>query len=213
MIANEPWGTDLRATDRRYSPSVVRNRDPILEVLRRVLPPAGSVLEIASGSGEHAVHFAAALPGLTWQPTDTDPDSLRSIAVWYAEAALPNLLPPAELDVMQPVWPLARADAVVCINMLHISQWKATEALFAGAARLLSAGAPLALYGPFRRAGVPTAPSNEAFDESLRSRNPAWGLRDLEDVTAAAEAAGFKLDEVVDMPANNLTVILRRFGS
>ncbi len=212
MIANEPWQSDTTAADKRYSPSAARNRDPILEVLRRALPPSGTVIEIAGGTGEHAVHFAAALPCLTWQPTDPDPDSLRSIAAWRAEAALPNLLPPIELDVTWSRWPIDRADAVMCINMIHISPWKATPALFVGAARLLPAGAPLVLYGPYRRAGVPTAPSNEAFDTSLRSRNSAWGLRDLDEVTATAGAHGFALAEVVEMPTNNLSVVYRRTG-
>lgn len=210
MIANEPWSTDPRASDRRHSPSAARNRDPILEVLRRVLPPAGTVLEIASGTGEHAVHFAAALPGLTWQPTDADAESLRSIAAWRDEAALPNLLPPVALDVTSPRWPIERADALVCINMIHISPWEATLALFAGAVRLLPGDAPLMLYGPFRRAGEPAVPSNEDFDASLRRRNVAWGIRDLDDVTVAAEASGFGLSDVVGMPANNLSVIFRR---
>jgi hypothetical protein len=207
MIDNEPWGGEA---DKRHSPSAARNREPILAVLRRVLPATGVVLEIASGAGEHAVHFAAALPRVAWQPTDPDPDSRRSIAAWRAEAALPNLREPLALDVTQPDWPLARADAVVCINMIHISPWSATLALFAGAARLLPPNAPLFLYGPFRQPSVPTAPSNEAFDASLRDRNPEWGLRDLAEVTAVAQTRGFTAAEVVEMPANNLSVIYRR---
>jgi len=206
MIANEPWASDLTAADKRYSPSAARNRDPILAVLRRVLPPTGCVLEIASGTGEHAVHFAAAFPALTWQPSDQDTESLRSVSAWRDEAGLPNLLAPIVLDVTQSVWPVDRADAVVCITMIPISPWKAPLGLRTGAARILLPGAPLFIYGPFRQQGVPIAPSNEAFDLSLRSRNPEWGLRDLDEVTAVAEANGLALREVVQMPANNLSV-------
>jgi len=210
VIANEPWAAD--SADRRCSPSAARNREPILDVLRRALPRSGTVLEIASGTGEHAVHFAAALPDLTWQPTDPDVDSRRSIAAWRAEAKLPNLRPPLPLDVTHADWPVARADAIVCINMIHISPWTATLALMAGAGRLLSAGSPLFLYGPFRRAGVPTAPGNEAFDASLRSRDPAWGLRDLDEVAAVAQASGLLLRDVIPMPANNLSALFERVG-
>jgi hypothetical protein len=207
VIANEPWGG---AADRRSSPSAARNRDPILAVLRRVLPAAGLVLEIAGGTGEHAVHFAGALPGLEWQPTDPDDQSRRSIAAWRAEAGLPNLCAPQPLDVTQSDWPVERADAIICINMLHISPWAATVGLLAGAGRRLPPGAPLVIYGPFRQAGVPTAPSNEAFDQSLRARNPAWGLRKVEAVAAEASEQGLTLKEIIPMPANNLTLVFRR---
>lgn len=209
MIANEPWGA---AAGRLSSPSAARNRDPILAVLRRVLPAEGLVLEIAGGTGEHAVHFAAALPGVEWQPTDPDEASRRSIAAWRAEVGLPNLRAPLELDVTQADWPVERADAIVCINMLHISPWAATAGLMAGAGRLLPARASLVVYGPFRQAGVPTAPSNEAFDQSLKARNPAWGLRNVEAVAAEAAGQGLMLREVVPMPANNLTLVFRREG-
>ena len=205
MIANEKWSGE----DRRSSPSAQRNREPILELLRRVLPAEGRVLEIAAGTGEHAVHFAGALPGLSWQPTDPDAMSRRSIAAWRAEAALPNMLPPLELDVTRD-WPVGEVDAIVCINMLHISPWGATTALMAGAEAHLSTGGVLFVYGPFRRLGIPTAPSNEAFDESLRSRDPAWGLRDLDAVEAEARGRGLLLREVVEMPANNLSLIFAR---
>lgn len=205
MIANEAWSGE----DRRSSPSAARNREPILAVLRRVLPARGRVLEIAAGTGEHAVHFASALPELTWQPTDPDAASRRSIAAWQAEAGLPNLLPPLALDVTRD-WPEGEVDAIVCINMLHISPWAATAALMAGAGSHLAAGGVLVVYGPFRRIGVPTAPSNEAFDESLRSRNPAWGLRDLDAVEAEARGQGMVLREVVEMPANNLSLVFGR---
>jgi hypothetical protein len=174
------------------------------------LPERGLVLEIASGSGEHAVHFAREFPGLLLQPSDPEPAALRSIDAWRAEAGLFNLLPAVALDVRAASWPVEAADAILCINMIHISPWTATVGLMRGAARLLAPGAPLDLYGPYRQAGVETAPSNEAFDESLRARDPDWGLRQLEDVIAEAAAAGFGLDRVVPMPANNLSVVLHR---
>jgi cyclopropane fatty-acyl-phospholipid synthase-like methyltransferase len=192
------------------APAVARNRDPILEVLRDVLPAAGTVLEIASGTGEHAVHFAAALPDLAWQPTDPDVQALGSIAAHAAHAGLANLLAPLELDASAPVWPVTQADAIVSINMIHIAPWRATQGLMAGAARLLSAGSPLYLYGPYRRHGRHTAPSNAAFDESLRARDPAWGVRDLDEVVALAAGNGLTLQRAVAMPANNLSVIFRR---
>ena len=150
-------------------------------MLRRVLPVRGVVLEIASGTGEHAVHFAAALPGLTWHPTDRDPAALHSIAAWRASTPLPNCSPPIELDVTSPAWPVERADAVLCCNMIHISPWRSTEGLIEGAGRVLSPGGVLFLYGPYKESGRHTAPSNEAFDADLRVRNPEWGVRDLEE--------------------------------
>jgi hypothetical protein len=197
---------------RRFAPAAARNRDPILEVLRGILPARGLVLEVASGSGEHAIHFAAAMPALTFQPSDPDADARASIDAWAREAALANLLPAAALDASAWPWPVAAADAVVCINMIHISPWAATEGLMRGAAALLPAGAPLALYGPYRRGGLHTAPSNAAFDEDLRARNPDWGVRDLEAVAALAATHGFAASRVVEMPANNLTVVFRRQG-
>jgi hypothetical protein len=192
------------------APAVARNRDPILAVLRDVLPAAGIVLEIASGSGEHAVHFAAALPHLAWQPSDPDAQARGSIAAHAARAGLANLLPPLELDASAPVCPVTRADALVSINMIHIAPWRATQGLMAGAARLLSAGSPLYLYGPYREHGRHTAPSNAAFDASLQARNPAWGVRDLDAVVALAAEHGLTLQHTVAMPANNLSVIFRR---
>ena len=171
----------------RTSPASARNREPILEVLRRHLPERGLVLEIASGAGEHALWFSRALPGLSWQPTDRDPEALASIAAWQSEAG-PNLLSPVELDASAEAWPVERADAVVAINMVHISPWAATQGLVRGAARVLSPGGVLVLYGPYLEDGVETAPSNEAFDLDLKRRNPEWGLRRKEDVTALAEA-------------------------
>jgi len=194
---------------RRVAPHVARNAGPIIEVLRKVLPASGLVLEVASGTGEHALHFARAFPGLAFQPTDPDPLALSSIEAWRSEAPA-NLQPPLMLDAAAQEWPVAHADALLCINMVHISPWAATLGLLRGASRLLPTGAPLVLYGAYRRAGVATAPSNEAFDQSLKERNSEWGLRLLEDVVAEAEKAGLALERVVEMPANNLTVVFRR---
>jgi SAM-dependent methyltransferase len=197
------------------APAVARNREPILAVLRRVvpspsLPERGLVLEIASGSGEHAIHFAAALPHLTWQPTDPDPEARESIAAYRAAAQLPNLLAPLALDAAASRWPVTQADVIVAINMIHIAPWAAAEGLMAGAERLLPAGGVLFLYGPFRECGQHTAPSNAAFDESLRARNREWGVRDLDEVVALASQHGLALEERVAMPANNLSVVFRR---
>jgi len=168
------------------------------------------VLEVASGSGEHALHFARAFPALLWQPSDAEPAALRSIEAWRQAEGLPNLLAPVALDAASPDWPVDQADAILCINMVHISPWAATLGLLDGAERLLAAGAPLYLYGAYRREGVSTAPSNEAFDASLKARNPEWGVRRLEAVTAEAERRSLRLDRVVEMPANNLSVVFRR---
>jgi SAM-dependent methyltransferase len=195
---------------RQYRPHVPRNRDPILDVLRRVLPRRGLVLEIASGSGEHAAYFARALPALTWQPSDPDQTALASAAAHGDDAALPNLLTPVRLDVTAPSWPIERADAIICCNMIHIAPWAACEGLIAGAARVLAGGGMLYLYGPYKIGGAHTAPSNQEFDGYLRSQNPAWGIRDLDKVTALAGRHNFKLIETVAMPANNLSVIFSR---
>jgi SAM-dependent methyltransferase len=196
--------------DRRSAPHVARNAVPIAEVLRNVLPARGLVLEVASGTGEHALHFAREFPNLLWQPSDPEPAAVRSIEAWRAEAGLFNLLPAIALDARARDWPVETADAIICINMVHISPWTATLGLMRAAGRLLAAGAPLCLYGAYRQAGVEMAPSNAAFDESLKARDPDWGLRDLEQVVAEAEAQGFGLEAVVPMPANNLSVILRK---
>jgi hypothetical protein len=195
---------------RRFAPATERNRAPILALLTRILPPAGLVLEVASGTGEHAVFFGRHLPHLTWQPSDVDAAAQASIVAWTAEAGLSNILAPLALDAAQPNWPIDRADAMISVNMIHIAPWAAAIGLVGGAARTLAAGGPLVLYGPFKRDGRHTAPSNEAFDQNLRRQNPAWGVRDLETVTAAAEAAGLALEEVVEMPANNLSLVFRR---
>lgn len=195
---------------KQSSPAAERNKDPIADRLREILPERGLVVEIASGSGEHAVHFARLFPKLLWQPTDPEPVSLRSIEAWRAEAGFFNLLPAIALDVRAASWPVAQADAIICINMVHISPWSATLGLMRGAGRLLPPGAPLYLYGPFFQEGVETAPSNLAFDADLKARNPEWGLRSVDQVAAEAEAQGFGLERLVDMPANNLSLVFRK---
>jgi hypothetical protein len=179
-------------------------------VLRSVLPARGLVLEVASGTGEHVVHFARAFPNLIWQPSDPEPAALRSIEAWRAESNLPNLLPAVSLDARADRWPVVDADAILAINMVHISPWAATVGLIGGAGRLLDAGAPLYFYGAYRQAGVETAPSNEAFDANLRARNAEWGLRDLDDLVGEAQANEFALELVEPMPANNLSVVFRK---
>jgi hypothetical protein len=203
--------TDPIPPGARTSPATARNRDPILEVLRPRLPAAGLVLEIASGAGEHAVHMARALAHLQWQPTDRAPDALESIAAWREAANLPNLLEPLALDAADPgAWLVNQAEAVVCINMIHISPWSATQGLMTGAGRILPAEGVLYLYGPFREAGQPMAGSNEAFDADLKARNPAWGLRAKDDVVALARENGLELTERIEMPANNLSLAFRK---
>ena len=196
--------------ERRSAPHVARNAAPIAAVLKEMLPERGLVLEVASGTGEHIVHFAEAFPKLLWQPSDPEPAALRSIEAWRAEAGLFNLLPAIALDARAADWPVPQADAILCINMVHISPWAATTGLLRGAGKLLAPGAPLYLYGPYRQAEVETAPSNAAFDEDLRARNPEWGLRDLEEVVAEADAWGLRLEGVTPMPANNLSVVFRK---
>ncbi|MCA1662146.1 MAG: class I SAM-dependent methyltransferase [Novosphingobium sp.] len=195
---------------RQYAPAAARNRGPILNVLRAILPSSGLVLEVASGTGEHVVHFARAFPLLKWQPSDPSREARSSIDGWIAAEGTENVDPPLDLDAASDSWPVDHAAAVVCINMIHISPWASTEGLMRGASRILDAGAPLYLYGPFRRATRPIEPSNAAFDEDLRSRDPRWGLRDLDEVAACAGSHGFILDGVAEMPANNLSVIFRR---
>ncbi|VFR46540.1 hypothetical protein ANT2_1016 [plant metagenome] len=195
---------------RRYAPATERNRQPILDVLHRFLPPAGHALEIGSGTGEHAVFFAQALPDWTWQPTEADPSALPSIQAWADHAGLPNLRAPRLLDVNAGEWQVEPADAIVCCNVIHYSPWASTPALLAGAARTLRPGGLLYLYGPYRRHGAHTAPSNEAFDQWLKARDPSFGVRDLEAVRDLAQAQGLVLEDVVDMPANNFSVVFRK---
>lgn len=194
---------------KRIAPAAARNRDAIADVLARWLPASGCVLEVASGTGEHVVHFAHRFADLTWQPSDADSGARASIAAWVEEAALPNLVSQLCLDASEADWPLAHADAVLCINMVHISPWEATLGLIAGAAQVLPTGGPLILYGPYRQAGLVTAASNEDFDASLKARDGAWGLRSVEDVAVVA-SDGFSLDEIAPMPANNLMLLFRR---
>jgi hypothetical protein len=194
----------------RSAPAALRNREPIAEVLGEWLPDSGLVLEVASGTGEHAVYFAERFPRLEWQPSDVHPDALSSIAAWREAAGLPNVRAPIVLDASQSSWPIARADAVLSINMVHISPWAAALGLIDGAARLLAPGDPLILYGPWLMETVEPAPSNLAFDADLRARDPAWGLRLVEQFAAAAGERGLELAETREMPANNLMLLLRR---
>ena len=195
---------------RWFIASADRNKGPILAVLERVLPRTGLVLEIGSGTGQQVAHFARALPQLTWQPSDPDADFRQSVQEWTTLELLDNVRAPVELDVFRRPWPIARADAVVCINMIHVAPWAATEALLTGAKSVLPDGGLLFLYGPYQRYGGHTAPSNAAFDAQLRAQDPEWGLRDLEAVVELAGAAGLEVVEVVEMPANNFSVIFRK---
>jgi hypothetical protein len=192
---------------RRSAPAALRNRELIAEVLAEWLPVRGLVLEIASGTGEHAVHFAERFPSLEWQPSDIHADALASIAAWRETAALPNLRAALRVDAALPDWTIDRADAVLSINMVHISPWTSALGLLGGAGSLLSAGSPLILYGPWLKQDIDTAPSNAEFDADLRRRDPAWGLRRVEDFAAAAEPRGFSLVEARPMPANNLMML------
>jgi cyclopropane fatty-acyl-phospholipid synthase-like methyltransferase len=196
---------------RMHAPAAARNREPIAQVLREVIPPRSRVLEVASGSGEHALYLAPRLD-VDWQPTDLSDAALASIEAWRAQADLERgaIAAPLRLDATEDSWPVAVVDAVVCFNMIHIAPWVACEGLVRGASRVLAPSGPLVLYGPFVRDGFPTAPSNEAFDASLRSRDPSWGVRHLAEVTRLAETNGFSSERVVEMPANNLTVVFRR---
>lgn len=207
----QPWlAGEAKQTARLHAPATARNREPIAAVLREVLPAEGLVLELASGSGEHIVHFARLFPHLAWQPSDPDAAALGSIAAWSAEAGLANLAPPLRIDVEAEDWGVETADAILCINMVHISPWSAAAGLMRGAARLLSPGGPLYLYGPYIRADVETAPSNMAFDQSLRARNPQWGLRHVDDIVALGQAHGLTFERMAEMPANNLSLIFRK---
>jgi hypothetical protein len=206
----QPGDVEGRGPGKRYAPAAVRNREPIAAVLREVLPERGLLLEVAAGTGEHGAYFAPFFPGVSWQPSDPDPEALTSIEAWQADSGAGNLLPPVFLDAASDTWPVDSADAILCINMVHISPWAATEGLMRGAGRLLPPGAPLILYGPYRRSDVPTAASNEAFDQSLKGRNPLWGLRDLEAVQAEATRRGLGFEGLCEMPANNLTLVFRK---
>jgi len=204
-----PWPIgEERGNGKRFAQSADRNKGPILEVLRSVLPASGLVLEIGSGTGQHATHFARALPSLEWQPTDVDPELRRSVEAWIRDEGLSNVRAPIALDVHDRPWPIDRADAVVCINMIHVAPWQSTLDLFEGARSIDPS--VIVLYGPYRRSGAHTAPSNEQFDASLKANDPTWGVRDLEAVEKVATENGFMLVEVVQMPANNFCVVFRK---
>jgi SAM-dependent methyltransferase len=205
----------VSADQRMFSPTVARNSARILAVLKRVLPSHGVVLEIGCGTGEHAVHFAEAMPSLTWLPSDPDADSRASTASWIKFTGLSNVLPPLDIDVCAKAWGLEQTapfDAIVSLNMIHISPWAASLGLFAGAGRLLRGGGLLFLYGPFMRDGVHNAPSNVAFDASLKARNPSWGLRDIADLVRVGASAGLSLHETIEMPANNTSLVFSNGG-
>jgi SAM-dependent methyltransferase len=196
--------------EKETAPSAERNKGPILDVLARALPSQGTVLEIGSGTGQHVTHFAKALPALTFQPSEMDVERHASIAAWIRDEGLRNVRAPMAFDLTALPWPVREADAIVCINVIHISPWAATLALMEGAGKLLPPSGVLVTYGPYKRGGAHTAPSNEAFDASLRSRDPRWGVRDMQDVAAAARKAGLALEQTVPMPANNFTLVFRR---
>lgn len=210
MTDNRRFYEASAAGERRSAPAALRNREPIADVLEDWLPERGLVLEIASGTGEHAVHFAERFPHLEWQPSDVHPDALVSIHAWRAEAGLPNMREPLTIDASSPDWPIDDAEAILSINMVHISPWASALGLLDGAARILPAGAPLILYGPWLKDDVPTAPSNLDFDADLKHRDSAWGLRRVEDFAATAEERGLQLVATRAMPANNMMLLLRR---
>ena len=208
MSGPQPFVFEAGAEVKRHAPATARNRDVIGETLARVLPTEGLVLEVASGTGEHAVHFAKLFPALTWQPSDPDPIALASINAWRADSNVPNMRPAMLLDASAH-WPIAQADAAVCINMTHISPWAATVGLLRNVARLLPPSAVLFIYGPYKQRDVPLAESNAAFDASLRQQNAEWGLRYVEDIAEEAHKFWLRLDPVIAMPANNLSLIFR----
>jgi cyclopropane fatty-acyl-phospholipid synthase-like methyltransferase len=210
MAGDRFYEAPLGADSRRSAPAALRNREPIAEVLAEWLPESGLVLEIASGTGEHATYFAERFPDLDWQPTDVHPEALGSIEHWREASGLQNVRPPLVLDASAADWPVQSADAVLSINMVHISPWASALGLLAGASRLLPSGAPLILYGPWLSETIPTAASNLDFDADLKRRNPEWGLRKVEDFAKAGEEHGFSLLETRAMPANNLMLLLRR---
>jgi len=206
-----PWiRAESGPEDKKHAPAAQRNKDAILGVLRDILPHSGSVLEIASGTGEHIVHFAEQLDHLDWQPSDPHPQAVRSICAWRDEKQRDNIAAPLTIDTRKTPWPIRSADAVLCINMVHISPWEATVALFENAANLLKAGAPLYLYGPYFQSAVETAASNAAFHKNLQKRDSRWGLRDVSQMDQLAERSGFQLSQLIEMPANNISLIFRR---
>lgn len=201
---------EVLADGRIVSPSAERNKGPIAEILLRVLPAQGDVLEVSSGTGQHVLHFAQAMPHIRWQPTERDADSLKSIASWLGQTPASNVNAPLRLDVYDGIWPAHGVAAIVCINMIHIAPPSTSEALLRGAGNVIVPGGMLFLYGPYRRLGQHTSPSNKAFDERLKAENPEWGVRNLEDVVQFASTVGFELEQTHDMPANNLAVVFRK---
>ncbi len=201
---------EVLADGRIVSPSAERNKGPIAEILMRTLPAQGEVLEVSSGTGQHVLHFAEVMPHIRWQPTERDPDSLKSIASWLGQTPPPNVNAPLRLDVYDASWPAHDVAAVVCINMIHIAPRSAAEALLRGAGNVIAPGGIMFLYGPYRRQGRHTSPSNQAFDEQLKARNREWGVRNLEDVVHLASTVSLELEQTHDMPANNLAVVFRK---
>ena len=212
MEKAQPFVFEPSSEAKRYAPATERNRDAIADILTGTLPSNGLILEIASGTGEHAVHFARRFPQLRWQPSDPDPSALRSIMAWIADSDAGNILPPIEIDACSD-WSIDHADAIMCINMVHISPWAATLGLLSNASRILPIGGMLYLYGPYRRRDVPTTASNEEFDRSLKERNSDWGLRYVEDMVANASKVRLAFEQLVEMPANNLSLIFRLASS
>ncbi|NRD90219.1 SAM-dependent methyltransferase [Sphingopyxis sp. BSNA05] len=211
MTDSKPWTIDeLGAGEQRHAPATLRNRDAIVAVLRDILPDQGTILEIASGTGEHAVYFGRTFPGLTFQPSDPDPACCDSIAAWTKREGVANILPPLQLDAQATQWNVEDIAAILCINMVHISPWESSIGLFAKAGKLLAPGAPFYLYGPYLRAEVETAPGNLAFERSLKSRNLRWGLRDVADMDALAVRNGFVRESLIEMPANNISLVYRK---
>jgi SAM-dependent methyltransferase len=214
-MADKPIALETRAQakERLFSPSAARNREPILQVLREILPPSGRALEIASGTGEHIACFASRLPGWHWIPSDPDHDSRLSIAAWIAAEDLSNVAPPLAIDASAAIWCVedqAPFDTLLSLNMIHIAPWSAAQGLFAGAGRLLRSGGTLLLYGPFQEGGIHNAPSNTEFDLFLKSRNPDWGVRDIDDLQNLARANGISLVRRFAMPANNLSLVFEK---
>jgi hypothetical protein len=209
MNGPPPFVFDRGGEAKRFAPATERNRGPIAAVLRGILPPSGLILEVASGTGEHIIHFAQSFPHLQFQPSDADPVGLASIEAWRADSKASNVNAPLLLDAAAGDWPIESVQAIMCINMVHIAPWEAAVGLFAGARRILDSAAPLYLYGPFTRGDLTTSQSNLAFDASLKERNPLWGLRSLEDVVKLAGRHDFVLEQVIEMPAHNLSLIFR----
>ncbi len=211
MADSKPWFVDdPTPDDQKHAPATMRNRDAIVDVLRRILPDRGTVLEIASGTGEHAVFFGQKFPDISFQPSDPDPECCRSIAAWTKRAEARNVLSPMQLDALATDWDIEHPDALICINMIHISPWEASIGLFEKAAKLLAPGAPLFLYGPYFQEGIEPAQGNLDFERSLKSRNLQWGIRDVADIDTLADETGFARESLIEMPANNISLVYRK---